>query len=53
MKDSPIIKSIEITRFSYPVENVAVDPNYSMPVYTPGAKTTPTATVVQIHTDRN
>lgn len=52
MKDSPIIKSIEITRFSYPVENVAVDPNYSMPVYTPGAKTTPTATVVQIHTDQ-
>ena len=52
MKDSPIITGIEITRFSYPVENVAVDETYSMPVFTPGAKTNPTATVIQIHTDQ-
>ena len=52
MKDAPIITGIEITRFTYPVENVAVSEKYSMPVYTPGAKTNPTATVIQIHTDQ-
>jgi L-alanine-DL-glutamate epimerase-like enolase superfamily enzyme len=52
MKDSPKITGIEITRFKYPVENVAVDETYSMPVFTPGAKTNPTATVIQVHTDQ-
>ncbi len=52
MNDSPKITGIEITRFSYPVENVPVDETYSTPVFTPGAKTNTTSTVTQIHTDQ-
>ena len=52
MTDAPTITGVEITRFSYPVENVALDEKYSMPVYTPGARSNPTATILQIHTDQ-
>ena len=52
MKSTPKITAIELTEFSYEQENVTVAPNYSMPVFTPGAKTNPTATVIQIHTDK-
>jgi hypothetical protein len=46
MRSTPKINAIELTKFSYPLENVAVDPNYSIPVYAPGAKTDPVQFIV-------
>jgi L-alanine-DL-glutamate epimerase-like enolase superfamily enzyme len=52
MKNSPIITGIEITKFDYAVENIAVSEQYSVPVFTPGANGDSSATVLQIHTDQ-
>ena len=52
MKNSPIITGIEITKFDYTVENVAVSDQYSVPVFTPGANGDSSAIVLQIHTDQ-
>jgi len=46
MRSTPKINAIELTKFRYQLEIVAVDPNYSMPVYTPGAKTDPVQFIV-------
>ena len=51
MRKVPKITALELTRFTYRVDNVEFEPKYHMPVYKAGARFNASAGVLQVHTD--